>query len=263
MTLSEGDLTDGQTPQFLNESLGESLTPSHARRLRAVHRSAGWPCCDPVEVDLVAAGLLERRRSALGHETVHVTAKGLALIALPVEASAAVSPHDALVHQVAREMTRNGRLAWCGLRLRLELQPEEGAARWGVAKPDVFSIRNTSVEGYAQPVVHQVIVDRADLMAHLAEPDAHAVYRELGGECWYVLGQGEQGDPIATPQEIPKEYGVLERKGHRLAVIRSATHRARPRMPFAVWLALAKTQPLRGADEGVQGVLGETGAAEP
>src|SRR5690349_5798509 len=32
----------------------------HARRLREVYRSAGWPCCDAIEVDLLAARLLER-----------------------------------------------------------------------------------------------------------------------------------------------------------------------------------------------------------
>src|SRR5918993_3412836 len=30
----------------------------HMRRLREIHRSAGWPCCDAIEVDLLAAGLL-------------------------------------------------------------------------------------------------------------------------------------------------------------------------------------------------------------
>ena len=38
---------------------------------------------------------------------------------------------------------------------------------------------------------------------------------------------------------------------------RSATHRVQARMPFAVWMALAKSQPLRGLDEGVQGVLAD------
>ena len=34
------------------------LTPLHRRRLREVWRSAGWPCHDLIEVDLLAAGLL-------------------------------------------------------------------------------------------------------------------------------------------------------------------------------------------------------------
>ena len=39
--------------------------------------------------------------------------------------------------------------------------------------------------------------------------------------------------------------------------IRAAVHRALPRMPFSVWMALAKAQPVAGLDEGMQGMLGE------
>ena len=53
----------------------------HARRLREIHRSAGWPCCDALEVDLLAAGLLERVRSAFGHETLRLTDAGIACLA--------------------------------------------------------------------------------------------------------------------------------------------------------------------------------------
>src|SRR5687767_10324977 len=41
-----------------------TLGAVHARRLREVWRSAGWPCQDLVEVELLAAGLLERVRHA-------------------------------------------------------------------------------------------------------------------------------------------------------------------------------------------------------
>src|SRR5450432_3946462 len=34
----------------------------HRRRLRYVYRSAGWPCQDAVEIELIAAGLLVRER---------------------------------------------------------------------------------------------------------------------------------------------------------------------------------------------------------
>ena len=33
------------------------LPRTHARRLRELYRSAGWPCLDPIEVDLLAGGL--------------------------------------------------------------------------------------------------------------------------------------------------------------------------------------------------------------
>jgi hypothetical protein len=62
--------------------MGEfSITVIHRRRLREVYRSAGWPCQDAVEIELLAAGLLARERGPLGHETVRVTDAGIVLIA--------------------------------------------------------------------------------------------------------------------------------------------------------------------------------------
>jgi len=235
----------------------------HARRLREVHRSAGWPCCDAIEVDLLAAGLLARVRSDQGHETLRLTDAGIAQLARTGAVNrGALSRHEALVEQVAREMTRAGRLAWRGLSLRARLAgaAEGDKPRWCLARPDVFSIRNTSVEAYAQPVVHEVKVNRADLLSDLRKPDKRAAYLDLGGECWYVLGCDAKGRPIGEPDEIPSECGVLIAQQGRLVVARSAVHRALPRMPFAVWMALAKAQPVAGFDDEMQGLLGGFGA---
>ncbi len=230
----------------------------HARRLRDVYRSAGWPCCDTVEVDLLAAGLLERMRSTQGHETLRVTDAGIAHIATSLVVNRGMlSRHEALVARVAREMTRAGRIAWRGLslRARLPLAGEGAKARWCIARPDLFSIRNTSVEAYAQPIVHEVKVSRADLLSDLRKPDKRAAYLDLGGECWYVLGCDARGRPIGEPEEIPAECGVLIAQAERLVVARSAVHRALPRMPFTVWMALAKAQPVAGFDDDLQDLL--------
>ena len=230
----------------------------HARRLREVYRSAGWPCSDAIEVELLAAGLLERVRSAHGHETLRVTDAGIALIATTLVVNRdALSRHEALVERVAREMTRAGRVVWRGLTLRARLAPadEGGKPRWCIARPDVFSIRNTSVEAYAQPVVHEVKVNRADLLSDLRKPDKRAAYLDLGGECWYVLGRDARGRPIGEPDEIPAECGVLIAQEDQLVVARAAVHRALPRMPFAVWMALAKAQPVAGFDDDLQDLL--------
>src|ERR1700754_532873 len=99
-----------------------SLTGVHHRRLREVYRSAGWPCQDPLEVELLAAGLIERVRSPLGHETLRVTDAGIALLAQTLQRNRARRDlHEELVERVAREMTRAGRLAWRGLSLRAKL----------------------------------------------------------------------------------------------------------------------------------------------
>ena len=233
----------------------------HARRLREIYRSAGWPCCDTIEVELLAGGFLERVRSALGHETLRVTDAGIARIATTLTVNrAALSPHEALVERVAREMTRGGRIAWRGLGLRARLPPleEGGKPRWCMARPDVFSIRNTSVEAYAHPIVHEVKVSRADLLGDLRKPDKRAAYLDLGGECWYVLGNDAKGRCIASPDEIPAECGVMVLEGERLVVARAAVHRAFERFersPFSVWLALAKAQPVAGFEDDAQDLL--------
>lgn len=231
------------------------LSRTHARRLRDVYRSSGWPCCDAIEVDLLAAGLLERVRSALGHETLRVTDRGIAHIAASLVVNrAALSAHEALVERVAREMTRAGRIAWRNLSLRARLAGtnEGDPHRWCIARPDVFSIRNTSVEAYAQPIVHEIKVRRSDLLSDLKKPDKRAAYLDLGGECWYVLGCDARGRPIGSADEIPLECGVLMLENDRLVVARAVVHRSQARMPFAVWMALAKAQPVPGFEEDLQ-----------
>ena len=57
-----------------------------------------------LEVELLAAGLLHRVASAAGHERMRVTDAGVAwLAATLVRNRAALSAHEALVEQVARE----------------------------------------------------------------------------------------------------------------------------------------------------------------
>jgi hypothetical protein len=198
-------------------------------------------------------------RSAFGHETLRVTDRGIAHIAGSLVVNrAALSAHEALVERVAREMKRGGRIAWRGLTLRARLPaPEEGGKpRWCIARPDVFSIRNTSIEAYAHPIVHEVKVSRADLLGDLRKSEKRAAYLDLGGECWYVLGRDARGRSIASPDEIPAGCGVLVLDNEdRLMVARPALHRPVERLPFAVWMALAKAQPVPGFDDEAQDML--------
>ncbi len=233
---------------------------AHARRLREVYRSAGWPCQDAIELELLAAGLLERVRSDSGHEHLRLTDAGIAHAAQQRAANrAAFSAHEALAHQVAGELARAGRIAWCGLSLRAQVPcVEAGQARWCVARPDVFSIRNTTVADYVEPVVHEVKVRRADLLADLRLPDKRAAYLDLG-ECWYVLGRDARGRDIGSADEIPPECGVLLERGGHFECARPALRRERRALPFGVWMALAKAAPfIASGDEGdAQGWLGD------
>ena len=238
-----------------------ALTRAHGRRLREIYRSAGWPCQDPLEIDLLAAGMLERVRSAFGHETLRVTDAGVRWLATVLARNrAALSAHESLVQRVAQEMARAGRLAWTGLSLRAQVPTGDAAKplRWCVARPDVFSIRHTSVESYVEPIVHEIKVRRADLLADLRQDAKRGAYRDLG-ECWYVLGCDARGRPIAQPEEVPADCGGMLVRGERLTVARPAVRPARAGLPFGVWMALAKATPMPGADEDAQGLLDAAG----
>lgn len=234
-----------------------ALTAAHRRRLREVWRSAGWPCRDGLEAELLAAGLLDRQLDAAGRETLSVTDAGIAALAETLQRNrAAFDVHEALVARVALEMQRAGRIVWRGLSLRAPLPsapaPADGdaATRWVIAMPDVYSIRQTTVEDYAEPVAHEIKVRRADLLADLRRPDKGAAYRALASQCWYVLARG-----IAEADEVPTEYGVMWADDAGLEVARAAPRRPM-RVPFVVWMALARADAVKSPDDDAQASLG-------
>lgn len=248
------------------------LTAVHRRRLRAVWRSAGWPSQDLVEVELLAAGWLERLRDGHGRETLRVTDAGVQALAATLAGNrAARDAHEALVGRVAQAMQRAGRIAWRGLALRAPLAgelPGPGGqvlpvTRWAVAMPDVYSIRHTTIEDQVLPIVHEVKVRRADLLAELKRPAKGEAYRGLASECWYVLKAG-----IGTPDEIPPGFGVMwahpvpgQPAGATpafgtLEVLRPAPRRAF-RVPLAVWMALARANAMPPDEDAAQALLGD------
>lgn len=251
------------------------LTRRHQQRLRQMFRSAGWPVLDVVEADLLAAGLLALVDEPGAPPRLRVTEAGIAAISAAGQRNRhARSAHEALVLHVAHTLMQGGRIAWCGLSLRVALQPlapseaesnphlagtqiapdaidkEANPPRWVLACPDVFSVRHTSVEAYLEPVVHEIKVSRADLLADVARPDKRAAYLQMGGACWYVLGADARGRPIGSADDVPPECGAMAHGVQGLQVLRPAPRRAVPRLPFAVWMALARATPVaRPEDE--------------
>ena len=230
-----------------------TITVVHRRRLREVYRSAGWPCQDAIEIELVAAGLLIRERGPFGHETLRVSDAGIAVLAETLAKNRARrDAHELLVERIAREMTRAGRLAWRGLSIRVRVREQ-----WQIAMPDVFSVRHTTVEAYLAPIVHEVKVQRSDLLADLRRASKRAGYLQLGGECWYAIKAG-----IAEPEEIPLECGVLVADAAGLTVARPEPRRP-ARMSFPLWMALARATPVEGWRlEDAQAGLGADRAAD-
>ena len=235
-----------------------SLTELHRRRLRAIWRSAGWPSQDLVEVELLAAGWVERLRDGAGRETLRVTDAGIAVLASTLARNrAARDAHEALIDRVAVAMQRAGRIAWRGLSLRVRIGDDAlGTGQWTVARPDLFSVRHTSVEDYLEPVVHEIKVRRADLLGDLRRPSKGEAYRQMARECWYVLAEG-----IGDADDVPADYGVMVECGGVLDVLRPAPRRAL-RLPFATWMALARATP-EPAEEPTQQALGDPDGEPP
>lgn len=230
----------------------DALPRQHARRLREIYRSAGWPARDAIEVDLLAAGLLERVGAPDGRETLRVTDAGIAVLARSLQRNrAAFNEHEALVERVVLEMQRAGRIAWRTLALRARVDEA-----WVVARPDVYSVRHTTVEAYLSPVVHEVKVKRADLLADLRLAGKRAAYLQMAGACHYVLAED-----IAEADEIPPECGVVVARRlpgggfGALESLRPAPQRAFG-LPFSAWMALARATPAQPLLDEAQTALG-------
>jgi len=264
----------------------------HLARLLLIWRSAGWPCRDPVELDLLAAGWVALSTAETGHETLRLTEAGIRLLAeFRQRNQRSLSAHDRLAERLARHLTAAGRIVWRELSLRAKVQADEPPptgvepmastalwpaaaddalppwqaserkSAWRMARPDLFSVRHTSVEDYLQPMVHEVKVSRADLLSDLRHAAKRESYQWLSCETYYVFPVG-----VAEPHEIPEAFGVWTLNGSVddgvLELVRNARH-GPCKLPFAVWMALAKATPVPMDGEAAQGQLGDTAADLP
>ena len=158
----------------------------HLTRLMAIWRSAGWPCRDAIELDVVAAGWAVLVEDAGGRETIRLTDAGIRVLAESRQRNQrSLSAHDRLAARVAEHLMVAGRIVWRELSLRARINGEaatsaseasgtgnalwlddevsiqrspQGKASWRMARPDVFSVRRTTVEDYLQPMVHEIKV---------------------------------------------------------------------------------------------------------
>lgn len=259
---------------------------AHLSRLKQLWRSGGWPCRDSLELELLAAGWITPADAAVGEpDTLRLTDAGIRVLADAAQRGRrAVSRHDRLAQRMARHLQTDGRIVWHELSLRAQVMPPEAASPtiaatpfspapdllgdapevpgvkpvWRLARPDLFSVRNTSLEAALHPVVHEIKVSRADLLSDLRQAAKRESYQWLCCECYYVFPAG-----TAEPREIPEALGLWVVHGDvetgRLELLRPARHTPCT-LPFAVWMALAKATPLALDDEPAQTALGAPGA---
>ena len=226
----------------LSESGLAQLAASRQRNQRAL--SAHDRLAERVATQLHDAGRVVWRelslRAKVGPEPVPAT---------PLQAMDLFSgAHESQSHSVAKT---DG----MGLMPAPHTSFEPVAGGWRMARTDVFSVRNTSVESYLHPVVHEIKVSRADLFSDLRHTAKRASYQWLCCECHYVFPAG-----MAQPEELPPELGVWVIHGDidtgRLEQLRPARHSSCT-LPFTVWLSLAKATPWRPERDPVQTHLGQ------
>jgi hypothetical protein len=219
-------------------------TRNHLRRLRQYYRSSGWPCHDNIEIDLLEQGLVRREATPgrLGLEAIVVTDAGIAMLAQFLEANRRLhAEHDALVDRVARYLVTQKRLVFRGVGLRTYLDDA-----WALSRPDVFSVRHVTSSRRLHPAVHEIKVNRADLLGDLKKESKRRGYQSFSQSFYYVIAEG-----IAEPCEIPVDCGVIIALRDQLRLVRPAPHRA-ARLTTAQWIALARTGAEFGHDDDSQ-----------
>lgn len=198
-----------------------------------------------VEVELQVAGLIIAVPDSFGRETMQLTPEGLIAIAEAHSSNkASRTAHDSLVERVGALAQREGRVVWTGVPLRAQVNGE-----WVQAIPDVFSVRNTTVEAYLEPVVHEIKVSRADLLGDLKKPEKRAAYLAMASQVFYVLGLDGRGRCIGVADDVPAECGVLVATAEGLELTRPAPKQPFQGFRFDTWMALVKAVPMRKADE--------------
>jgi hypothetical protein len=256
-------------------------TRTHLVRLMKIYRSAGWPSRDALEIDLLGANLIRVSIAKTGHETLCLTDAGVeVLVDARRHGARSSTSHDRLAQRMAEHLMASGRVVWRELsfraqstngaeseagptpvdaalpfaqHMRLATRASTHKSSWRLARPDVFSVRNTSVEDYLHPMVHEIKSSRADLLCDLRNTAKRSSYQWLCCECFYVFPSG-----VAEVQEIPKEFGVWVLHGGiedgRLELVRPAPH-SPCKLPFTAWLTLAKAAPMQSDVDVRQGCL--------
>jgi hypothetical protein len=232
-----------KTPSLAAQVEPEGLSRNHLRRLRQYFRSAGWPCQDNIELDLLDGGFVRREAVAGGRlESIVVTDAGIALLKRQLERNrSAHAEHEALVERVAGWLLAQKRLVFRGVALRTRLDDA-----WVLSKPDVFSLRHVTSSPRLHPTVHEVKVRRADLLGDLKNETKRRGYQSYSQSFHYVIAEG-----IADPGEIPADCGVIVAAERGLRMVRPAPCRA-VKLTTAQWIALVRAGAEFGDDDDPQ-----------
>jgi hypothetical protein len=95
--------------------------------------------------------------------------------------------------------------------------------------------------GVLEPIVHEVKVQRSDLLCDLRRATKREGYLQLGGECWYV----DQGGHRRARRDSARMRRARRRR-RRPDRARARRRGVRRGWAFALWMALARATPVEG-----------------
>lgn len=181
------------------------LTRLHFRRLRHYWQGKSLPgggasLTDGIDLDLAAAGLIERRDVIGG---VYFTTTPAGERELHAEKQREIqrrAPHHELASRLALHLQEKGRVTWENIELRVDVD----SGKRQLIRPDVFSLAATYNEKNFAPCVHEVKVSRSDFLSDVAKPEKRTGYLAVAESVFYVAPLG-----LIDPAEVPDECGLV------------------------------------------------------
>jgi hypothetical protein len=183
------------------------LTARHLRVLRNVWsrgRAVALAELGGVELDLIAAGLLEQVHGGGYGPSVRATDKAVAVLAAHRQkVRAGQQPHHDLAGRLAHHLQTKGFLTWSNVEFA-HPNRRASAVDWGTVRPDVFACWPSLQVRSAKPAIYEVKVSRADFLADVAKPLKRKAYADLAQAVYYCCPDG-----MIAPAEVPDGFGLL------------------------------------------------------
>lgn len=244
---------------------GVEITAALAKRMRdnyhlTAHRTDGSFRLrgDGLELQLFAAGFIAYSRTVEGLNflaNAQFTERGMAwLVQNYLRNRNRRGGHERFIDRVAAYVRAMDRVVWKNIELQSQQDPQRLAgigvfgampvARYNV-RPDLYSVASVLDPRRASPVVHEIKVGRADLLADIADPQKRLGYFTIAERVYYVCPDGVAGKP-----DIPPECGLIVFQSERFREVKRARRIPIQLASRTYMTLLAKYQGRPDADDG-------------
>lgn len=157
----------------------------------------------PTLKDLIGWGMLEIFRTSGGSTYIQVTDYGIAIsICKKMQGRKNSGKHNTLANKLAVSKENEGLLTFYDFELE---------TKYGISRPDVFTINPTMNALNMKPTAYEVKVTRSDFLSDMKKESKWRSYLDIAERLYYVCPKN-----LIDKKEIPKECGLIyyeENKG--------------------------------------------------